>query len=141
MSIPMSRPSSSIRKLKQVLYNFLSNALKFTPDKGRVHVRAPAAGPAEFELQVEDTGVGISAEDMTRLFVEFQQLDSSVAKKYPGTGLGLALTRRLVEAQGGRVSAHSQPGRGSTFVAVLPRASLGNAETGAPLSPRDQAGA
>ena len=114
-------------KLKQVLYNFLSNALKFTPDRGRVHVRALALEPSEFELQVEDTGVGISAEDMTRLFVEFQQLDASLAKKYPGTGLGLALTRRLVEAQGGRVGARSQPARGSTFFAILPRAPLGKA--------------
>jgi len=121
-------------KLKQVLYNFLSNALKFTPDTGRVHVRALASGATDFQVQVEDTGVGISADDMARLFVEFQQLDSSVAKKYPGTGLGLALTRRLVEAQGGRVSARSEVGRGSMFVVILPRAPLGGSGAAAATS-------
>jgi PAS domain S-box-containing protein len=107
-------------KLKQVLYNYLSNALKFTPEEGRVSVRVKAEGDAFFRLEVQDTGIGIRPEDLDRLFVEFQQLDSSTAKKYPGTGLGLALTRRIVEAQGGRVGVESAPGRGSTFFAVLP---------------------
>jgi signal transduction histidine kinase len=70
---------------------------------------------------VEDTGIGIKEEDMGRLFVEFQQLDSSAAKRYPGTGLGLALTKRVVEAQGGTVGVQSVLGKGSTFTAVLPR--------------------
>ncbi len=109
-------------KLKQVLYNYLSNALKFTPEDGRVFIRLGAEGADRFRLEVEDTGIGIKPEDMKRLYVEFQQLDASAAKKYPGTGLGLALTKRLVEAQGGRVEARSVPARGSTFSAVLPRA-------------------
>jgi PAS domain S-box-containing protein len=108
-------------KLKQVLYNYLSNALKFSPDEGRVTVRVKLENTEEFRLEVEDRGIGIKPDDMGRLFVEFQQLDASTAKKYAGTGLGLALTKRLVEAQGGRVDVRSTPGEGSVFSAVLPR--------------------
>jgi len=108
-------------KLKQILYNYLSNALKFTPDEGRVTIRVGPEGPETFRLEVEDTGIGIRPEDVGRLFVEFQQLDASTAKKYAGTGLGLALTKRIVEAQGGRVGVQSTPGGGSTFFAILPR--------------------
>jgi PAS domain S-box-containing protein len=116
-------------KLKQVLYNYLSNALKFTPDEGQVTVRVVSEGPDHMRLEVEDTGIGIRAEDMPRLFVEFQQLDASTGKKYAGTGLGLALTKRIVEAQEGRVGVSSTPGQGSTFFAVLP---LKRHETTAP---------
>jgi CheY-like chemotaxis protein len=70
---------------------------------------------------VTDTGVGISREDLGKLFVEFQQLDTTAGKKYQGTGLGLALTKRLVEAQGGHVAVRSSVGLGSTFSAILPR--------------------
>jgi PAS domain S-box-containing protein len=117
-------------KLKQVLYNYLSNALKFTPEEGRVTLRMGPEGGEYFRLEVEDTGIGIRPEDLGRLFVEFQQLDVGAAKKYGGTGLGLALTRRIVEAQGGRVGVDSTPGRGSRFFAVLPRAP----RAGAPLA-------
>ena len=109
-------------RLKQVLYNYLSNALKFTPEEGRVVVRILPEGPESFRLEVEDTGIGIRPEDIGRLFVEFQQLDASMAKRHPGTGLGLALTKRIVEAQGGTVGARSTVGQGSVFFAVLPRA-------------------
>jgi PAS domain S-box-containing protein len=110
-------------KLKQVLYNYLSNALKFTSDGGRVAVRFQSEGADAFRLEVEDTGIGIPENEIGRLFIEFQQLDASTAKKYPGTGLGLALTRRIIEAQGGEVGVRSTPGRGSVFYAVLPRVS------------------
>jgi signal transduction histidine kinase len=108
-------------KLKQVLYNYLSNALKFTPDNGRVFIRARPEGLESFRVEVEDTGIGIRPEDVKYLFTEFRQLDSSASKKYQGTGLGLALTRRITEAQGGRVGVDSLLGRGSTFFVVLPR--------------------
>ena len=108
-------------KLKQVLYNYLSNALKYTGEEGRVTVRVRAENDHEFCVEVEDTGVGIRQDDLSRLFVEFQQLDTGSAKAYQGTGLGLALTRRLVEAQGGRVGVRSTPGVGSVFSATLPR--------------------
>jgi signal transduction histidine kinase len=114
-------------RLKQVLYNYLSNALKFTPDGGRVAIRVARCGDAEFRVEVEDSGDGIRPEDAPRLFVEFQQLDASPAKRHQGTGLGLALTRRIVEAQGGKVGFSSVPGRGSVFFAVLPRRSSGRA--------------
>jgi signal transduction histidine kinase/DNA-binding response OmpR family regulator len=108
-------------RLKQVLYNYISNALKFSFDGGRVDVRVMAEEPEQFRIEVEDTGIGIKPEDLGRLFVEFQQLDASMAKKHAGTGLGLALTRRIVEAQGGVVGVESSPGAGSIFFAVLPR--------------------
>jgi PAS domain S-box-containing protein len=107
-------------KLKQVLYNYLSNALKFTPDRGNVTMRVTREGELYFRLAVLDTGIGIQPKDMSRLFIEFQQLDTGTAKKYAGTGLGLALTKRIVEAQGGRVEANSTVGVGSTFSAILP---------------------
>jgi protein-histidine pros-kinase len=109
------------RMLKQVLYNYLSNAIKFTAEGGRVVLRIAPAGDGEFLIEVQDTGIGIRPEDIPRLFVEFQQLDSTTAKRYPGTGLGLALTKRIVVAQGGRVGVESVPGAGSTFSAVLPK--------------------
>jgi PAS domain S-box-containing protein len=108
-------------RLKQVLYNYVSNALKFTPEHGKIVVRTRTEGLERFRIEVEDTGVGIAPEEITRLFTEFQQLDGGAAKKHQGTGLGLALTRRLVEAQGGTVGITSTPGVGSTFFAVLPR--------------------
>jgi PAS domain S-box-containing protein len=108
-------------RLKQALYNLLSNAIKFTGDGGRIEVRASAEGTQALRIEVEDTGIGIAAADLPRLFVDFQQLDVGLNKRHGGTGLGLALTRRLVEAQGGRVGVHSTPGRGSTFFLLLPR--------------------
>ncbi|HET7863721.1 MAG TPA: PAS domain S-box protein [Burkholderiaceae bacterium] len=108
-------------RLKQVLYNYLSNALKFTPAGGSVVVRARAEGERMFRIEVEDTGIGIPSQQLGRLFVEFEQLDAGRTKNHAGTGLGLALTRRLVEAQGGRVGVRSAPGQGSVFHAILPR--------------------
>jgi signal transduction histidine kinase len=108
-------------RVKQILYNYVSNAIKFTPEEGRVEIRITPEGSALFRIDVEDTGVGISADDLSKLFVEFQQLDASAAKKYQGTGLGLALTKRLAEAHGGQVKVRSTPGKGSTFSVILPR--------------------
>ena len=113
------------QRLKQVLYNYLSNALKFSAEGGAVDVRVRADGADAFRLEVEDRGPGIAPADLGRLFLEFQQLDTGVGRRHTGTGLGLALTRRLVEAQGGSVGVQSVPGRGSTFHAVLPRQARG----------------
>ncbi len=111
-------------RLKQVLYNYLSNALKFTSEGGLVTIRTAPEAPGFFRLEVEDTGVGIPGADFHRLFIEFQQLEHPLTKKQGGTGLGLALTKRIVEAQGGRVGVRSEAGRGSVFHAVLPLTAL-----------------
>jgi signal transduction histidine kinase/CheY-like chemotaxis protein len=111
-------------RLVQVLYNYLSNALKFTPRQGTVTVRALPEGLSAFRIEVEDSGIGIRPEDLPRLFIEFQQLDAGAARHHGGTGLGLALTRRLVEAQGGSVGVRSEVGKGTTFHAVMPRKAI-----------------
>jgi PAS domain S-box-containing protein len=121
-------------RLKQVLYNYASNALKFTPEGGRVILRVRPEGLASFRLEVEDTGIGIAAKDITRLFVEFQQLDAGAAKKHGGTGLGLALTKRIVEEQGGSVGVKSTLDVGSVFFATLPRWAVAHAPPNVPES-------
>ena len=126
-------------RLKQVLYNYLSNAIKFTPDGGTVSVHALAQGPEHFRLEVHDTGIGISEDNLPRLFVEFQQLDAGYSKQHQGTGLGLALTRRLVEAQGGTVGVQSIVDVGSVFHAVLNRVHGTDAHRVTALSQSSQA--
>ncbi len=107
-------------KFKQVLYNLLSNAVKFTDDNGKVDIYAHRLDPDWFELRVRDSGIGIRPEDIGRLFNEFEQLDSGAARRFEGTGLGLALTKKIVEIQKGQITAESELGRGSTFIVVLP---------------------
>jgi PAS domain S-box-containing protein len=108
------------QKLKQVLYNLLSNAIKFTDSGGKIEVNAQRLEGDRFELSVKDSGIGIRAEDMGRLFREFEQLEKGTTRHYEGTGLGLALTRKIVEFQGGTISVESTPGVGSTFAVILP---------------------
>ncbi len=132
------------RKTKQIVYNLLSNALKFTPDGGRVTLRGrratrgevenwssgqpnglrlplPAGDFAEFlEISVEDTGIGIKPEDAPRLFRPFSQLDSSLARRYEGTGLGLVMVMKMAQLHGGTVAVSSEPGQGSRFMVWLP---------------------
>jgi signal transduction histidine kinase len=105
------------RKVKQILFNLLSNAVKFTPGGGQVTLTAKVVQD-EVEISVRDTGIGISTEDQVRIFEEFYQVGP--AKTQEGTGLGLALTRRLVELHHGRLSVDSEPGIGSTFTVTLP---------------------
>jgi signal transduction histidine kinase len=105
-------------RVKQILYNLLSNAVKFT-DRGQVNVSA-AIEDGQLHLSIADTGIGIRPEDMQRIFVEFSQVDASHARRHEGTGLGLALSRRLVETHGGRIWLESRFGAGSTFHVLLP---------------------
>jgi PAS domain S-box-containing protein len=107
-------------KFKQVLYNLLSNAVKFSDDGGKVDIHARRLDAHRLEVQVRDTGIGIKAEDINRLFTEFEQLDSGTARRFEGTGLGLALTKKIVEFQGGHIKVESEPGKGSVFTVVLP---------------------
>jgi len=107
------------RKVKQIAFNLLSNAVKFTPDGGRVGIQA-VKEQEDIRVTVWDTGIGIKEEDKGKLFKEFQQLDSGANKRYQGTGLGLALSKRLVEMHGGRIWVESEPGKGSRFSFTLP---------------------
>ncbi|HSW26476.1 MAG TPA: response regulator, partial [Burkholderiaceae bacterium] len=108
-------------RLRQMLYNLLSNAIKFTGAGGRVVMRAMPQGEHEVRIEVEDNGIGIAQADLPKLFRQFQQVHSGLAKTHPGTGLGLALTRHLAELHGGNIGVRSQPGVGSVFHLVLPR--------------------
>ncbi len=107
-------------KFKQVLYNLLSNAVKFSDDGGQVGIHARRLDSSELEVQIRDAGIGIKAEDIKRLFTEFEQLDSGTARRFEGTGLGLALSKKIIEFQNGRISVESEPGKGSVFTVVLP---------------------
>ena len=107
-------------RLRQMLYNLLSNAIKYTPDGGSITV-AGRAVDNDVWISVADTGVGISPDDQLHVFEEFRQVGDPAARQ-AGTGLGLALTRRLAEAHGGRIDVESEPGTGSTFTIVLPGA-------------------
>jgi PAS domain S-box-containing protein len=108
------------QRFRQILYNLLSNAIKFTGDAGNVEICAGHDGAGCFSLSVRDTGIGIKPEDKERLFKEFEQLESGTARRYGGTGLGLALTRKIVEIQGGGIKVQSEVGKGSTFTVILP---------------------
>jgi len=107
------------RKLKQILLNLLSNAVKFTPDGGMITVGARLLGDM-VEIAVSDTGIGIAPEDQAKVFEEFKQVGTDYKRKAEGTGLGLALTRKLVELHGGAMRLESEPGKGSTFAFTLP---------------------
>jgi signal transduction histidine kinase len=115
------------RKLKQILYNLLSNAVKFTPDGGSIFVRVAlengaSPGYSGLRFSLIDTGVGLKTQDLERIFEPFEQADNSASRKFQGTGLGLALTKKMVELHGGRVWAESEgEGKGSTFHFVIPK--------------------
>ncbi len=106
------------RKILQVAVNLVANAVTYTPDGGRVRVCARGGGDS-IEVRITDTGPGIASDDQERIFEQFERLESPGAA---GTGLGLPLARRFVEAHGGRLTVESQLGGGSTFAFVLPRA-------------------
>jgi PAS domain S-box-containing protein len=118
-------------RFKQILVNLVSNAIKFTPAGGHVEVTAVRFGDTEFALSVRDTGIGISASDLSRLFVEYEQLSSRPDPATPGTGLGLSLTRKFVSLMGGSVEVQSELGHGSTFTVHLPMVDRSGSEDGA----------
>lgn len=106
-------------KIKQVLYNLIGNALKFTEHGGFVTIGAKVNGDMVY-ISVEDTGIGISRMDQEKLFKPFTQIDSSISRKYEGTGLGLALSKELVVLHGGKIWVVSEPGKGSAFTFTIP---------------------
>nr|WP_292353320.1 ATP-binding protein [Methanomethylovorans sp. PtaU1.Bin093] len=108
-------------KLKQIIYNLLGNAIKFTPEGEEINI---CIGTVEkmVRISVIDNGIGISPEDQKKLFRPFTQLDSTYSRRYQGTGLGLALTKELVELHGGRIWVESEVGKGSKFSFEIPAA-------------------
>ena len=108
------------RRLKQILLNLLSNAVKFTPSGGRVTIRADYRPRDGFRLVVEDTGIGIARHDLDKAMRPFGQIDSRLARKYQGTGLGLPLARSMAELHGGKLELDSAPGQGTTATIWLP---------------------
>jgi len=108
-------------KFKQVLYNLLSNAVKFTDEGGSVTIEAGLTDERKVRMNVHDTGIGIDAANLEKIFHEFTQIDSGSTRRYEGTGLGLALTRKLVEFQAGTISVTSRTGKGSIFTVELPQ--------------------
>ncbi|MFB8787608.1 MAG: ATP-binding protein [Potamolinea sp.] len=119
VEIENDRFSADQRRVKQILFNLLGNAVKFTTEGGNVILRVWREKHGVF-FQVEDTGIGIAEEHLSLLFEKFQQLESSYQRKYEGTGLGLALTKQLVELHGGRIEVESVLGEGSLFTVWLP---------------------
>jgi signal transduction histidine kinase len=115
------------QKLLQVLLNLLSNAIKFTPAGGRVSLSAGLDGDRGFRLSVSDTGIGMSPEDQQVALSPFGQVDSSLARRYEGTGLGLPLSKALVDLHGGRLEIDSAPEDGTTVHVVLPGARVDRA--------------
>lgn len=129
----LGKISADERKIKQVMFNLLSNATKFTPDNGSITVttklhinEVPLCGNGDRRRQdfvsiaVADTGIGMEQQDLSKLFVPFEQLDSSLSKKYQGTGLGLAMVKRLIELHRGCIDVQSTIGEGSCFTTYLP---------------------
>src|SRR5690606_31798146 len=113
---------ADLTKVKQVLLNLLSNASKFT-ENGVIELSADRElhdGEAIIAFRMRDTGIGLTQEQISRLFEAFAQADASTARRYGGTGLGLALSRRFCQLMGGDITVESEPGRGSTFTVLLP---------------------
>jgi two-component system phosphate regulon sensor histidine kinase PhoR len=117
--LPQVRADQQV--LQFILGNLLSNAIKFTPDEGLIHVSA-SSGDGRVVIAVRDTGIGIPAEELTRIFQRFYQVEDSLRRKHGGIGLGLAIARGMAELIDGRISVESVVGQGSTFSLSLPQA-------------------
>ncbi len=114
-------------KFKQILYNLISNAIKFNKPEGTISVETTIYGPDFFIMQVKDSGIGIAAEHMGKLFIPFVQLDTNgTTRKHEGTGLGLALTKTIVELHGGTINVESMAGKGSVFSVIMPIKTTGS---------------
>jgi two-component system, cell cycle sensor histidine kinase PleC len=116
------------RALHQILINLLSNAVKFTPDGGRVAITARRGGGGELVIQVSDSGIGIAADSLERVFAPFERIGAPETREVEGTGLGLPITRGLVELHGGAIALASERGQGTVVTVVIPAARVGAAE-------------
>ena len=114
------------RKCKQIIINLLSNAIKYTTEKGKIELRVSLHGESKMKVEISDTGVGIEPDELDKIFSEFHQADHVRDEQLGGTGIGLALTRRLVELHGGELGVESEVGKGSTFWFILPLRKLRN---------------
>ena len=133
-ALPRSIKGDPVR-IRQVVLNLASNAVKFT-ERGAVRIEVARLDADQLKISVVDSGIGISEEQLNRMFRRFTQADSSTTRRYGGTGLGLAISKTLVELMGGTIGVHSEPGRGSTFWFTLPllAAEPVQGETSAPAS-------
>ena len=124
VSLHYQRPEAEIRvmgdrnRLRQVFTNLLGNAMKFT-EAGSVTILTEVQD-GRFRVHIKDTGIGMSQEEMSRLFQPFQQVDGSITRRFGGTGLGLAISQRFMGLMHGRITAESRKGEGSTFTVELP---------------------
>ena len=125
------------RKLKQILVNLLANAIKFTEVGGKVTLRVWCAGGNGFVFQIMDTGIGMAAEEIPKALSNFGQVDSDLNRKYEGSGLGLPLTKALVEQHGGHLDLQSQVGLGTTITVRFPAARIARSKRGLPYSRMD----
>jgi signal transduction histidine kinase len=118
------------RKVLQVLFNLLENAVKYTEPGGRVTLLARECAPGILDIGVSDSGIGIRPDDLERIFLPFERAEDGPGSRVPGTGLGLSLARKLVELHGGRLWAESEgEGKGATFRLTLPITAPASAET------------
>ncbi len=108
-----------VNRLQQILFNLAGNAVKFTK-AGQISIRCKRPTPAQWTIEVQDTGAGIPAEDQRNIFEPFRQVNNSITRGNRGSGLGLAITKQLVELMGGQISLESQVGKGSLFTVTLP---------------------
>lgn len=119
LDLAKAKIKSDKKMLTQIMYNLLSNAIKFTSDNGTIKIKSKVENE-KLSILVEDTGIGIDSENLTIIFEKFKQVDSSIVRKQQGAGLGLAITKKLVELLGGSIHAESVKGEGSSFLVILP---------------------
>ena len=117
-SVPLLRADE--RALRQVMLNFLSNAIKFTPRGGRVTAAVRAMSDGSLKCSIADTGIGMNSDEIRVALMPFGQVDSKIARQHKGTGLGLPISKSLIELHGGELRIQSEPGKGTTLFAIFP---------------------
>ncbi len=146
LELVIDRPAAALalrgdqQALRQVLLNLLSNAVKFTPPGGRVTLRSSVGADGGIEFRITDNGIGIAEADIAKALEPFGHIESPLARKFPGTGLGLPITRALVELHGGRLGIESRPGMGTTVTVHLPPDRTAAAPGNVPEDPRQAEG-